>query len=218
MCGGIASLLGQQSKSPYYLPLFHLGRISCYMVLGCCIGAALQLGLTESPINQSLAQYLSILLRLLASALLILTALYVAKLSFIIKHIEKLFLPLWSKIQPHTQKRLPVAKAKDALVLGFLWGFLPCGMIYTAIGWSAAQAMNWQAGLLMLAFGLGTSPSLFLAGSAQMQLQRHLQKNIIRYLLACTLIGFAVYSAIQPMSMLIQKTNPSPASMHQHHH
>ncbi len=223
MCGGIAALLGQQSQKLLHTILFHLGRIICYAVLGGSIGLIVQFGLDVSQNTASsttnAAKTLSISLRLIASALLLLTALYIAKISVLIKHFESLFNPIWRKIQPLTKKHLPIRHAKNAIALGFLWGFLPCGMIYTAISWSVAQQSGIQAGLLMLAFGLGTSPSLLVVGSGQLKLQQQLQRPFARYVLAASLAGFAIYSAYLPISSLfsVKHSNHNYNNSHTHH-
>ncbi len=44
------------------------------------------------------------------------------------------------------------------LLLGLCWGMIPCGFLYTAQIRAAETGRWWQGALLMLAFGLGTSP------------------------------------------------------------
>ncbi len=48
---------------------------------------------------------------------------------------------------------MPVSSVPRALLLGALWGWLPCGLVYSTLLWSASQGDAWQSGLLMLAFG-----------------------------------------------------------------
>ena len=53
-----------------------------------------------------------------------------------------------------------------ALLLGALWGWLPCGLVYSTLLWSASQGNALDSALLMLAFGLGTWPVLLATGLA----------------------------------------------------
>lgn len=49
-------------------------------------------------------------------------------------------------------------RAWTPLLLGLCWGMIPCGFLYTAQIRAAETGRWWQGALLMLAFGLGTSP------------------------------------------------------------
>ena len=59
---------------------------------------------------------------------------------------------------------LPVRTLPQAIALGLLWGWLPCGLVYSVLLWSVASANALDGALLMLCFGLGTLPNLLAMG------------------------------------------------------
>ena len=50
------------------------------------------------------------------------------------------------------------------LGLGMVWGLMPCGFLYTAQLKAAATSNLWWGGASMLAFGLGTLPTMLTMG------------------------------------------------------
>ncbi len=50
--------------------------------------------------------------------------------------------------------------------LGVLWGFLPCGLVFAMLVVAAGTQTLWDGALTMLAFGLGTVPTLLGFGLA----------------------------------------------------
>ena len=85
---------------------------------------------------------------------------------------------------------MPVKTLPHAFGLGLLWGWLPCGMVYSALAWSATSGDAVKSALLMLAFGAGTLPMLLAMGGVAEKLQRYTQNNKIRYLAGIILIAF----------------------------
>jgi hypothetical protein len=73
---------------------------------------------------------------------------------------------------------------------GFIWGWLPCGLVYSTLTWSVASGSASQGALIMLAFGLGTLPALLSAGMAAKRLAAWVQKKTVRLLSGLLLIAF----------------------------
>ena len=48
--------------------------------------------------------------------------------------------------------------------LGALWGWLPCGLVYSVLLTALASGSAPRGALIMLAFGLGTLPNLLAIG------------------------------------------------------
>jgi sulfite exporter TauE/SafE len=71
---------------------------------------------------------------------------------------------LWRWLEPAGRAFLPVDSLPKALAIGALWGWLPCGLVYSALLWTTAHADPLFGGAAMLAFGLGTLPGMFAAG------------------------------------------------------
>ncbi|NTS77303.1 sulfite exporter TauE/SafE family protein [Catenovulum sp. SM1970] len=156
MCGGISMAIGAQQKISD-IAFYNLGRITSYTLMGLIVGL---LGLLFTELLQSgLA-----LLRMFAGALLILMGLYISRWYLGISHFEKLFVPVWRLIQPAASKALSSKSPTGKLCAGFLWGWLPCGLIYSNLAWASTQAEPINAMLVMLFFALGTLPSMFTTG------------------------------------------------------
>jgi hypothetical protein len=201
MCGGIASLLSigtSQTKTSSLIPLFYnFGRLVSYMLIGALVGGAIS-GLTElSGLNSSLAW-----LRFVAAIFMILVALYIAKWWQGLLVIEKLGQYLWKFISPAGKQLLPLKSPLHALPFGFIWGWLPCGLVYSALTWSAVSGSALNGGLIMLAFGVGTLPSM-LAISFGASYFQQLQKSLIfRNISALILICYGGYTAMGAMRLL----------------
>lgn len=193
MCGGIVtaiSLTGTGNR-PLLLLGYNLGRLGSYTLIGALLGGLSQWGLAQTsylPLQQWLFA--------LANLLLILLGLYLAGLSTMVGRIEKLGVPLWQRLQPLTRRFLPVRHPWHSVLVGAVWGWVPCGLVYTAS--LAALATQSAAGgaLAMLSFGLGTLPNLLLMGSFASQLQRLKQKRPVRLfagLAICVLGAWHLY-------------------------
>ncbi|MGR5131792.1 sulfite exporter TauE/SafE family protein [Vibrio alfacsensis] len=201
MCGGIASLLsmGTSNHTPSSLiPLFYnVGRLLSYAVIGTLVGGMVS-GLSElSGLTQSLAW-----LRFIAAMFMILVALYIAKWWQGLLLIEKVGQYIWKYISPAGKKLLPLKRPIHALPFGFIWGWLPCGLVYSALTWSAVSGGAMNGGLIMLAFGLGTLPSMLAVGYGATQFKK-LQKSLIfRNISALILITYGLYTAFGAMGML----------------
>ncbi len=201
MCGGIASLLSMgapHARTSPLIPLFYnLGRLASYALIGVIVGGAIS-GLSElSGLTQSLAW-----LRLVAAIFMILVALYIAKWWQGLLVIEKLGQHIWKFISPTGKRLLPLKSPLHALPFGFIWGWLPCGLVYSALTWSAVSGSAANGGLIMLAFGAGTLPSMLAISYGASYFQK-LQKSLIfRSISALILIGYGGYTAIGSMQLL----------------
>jgi sulfite exporter TauE/SafE len=193
MCGGIASALqlsmpqlslGQQIKLQLMLSL---GRLTTYSLLGALTGAfgagvLLKLGISF------------VWLKLLAALLLLLMAFYVARLWFALSWLEKAGASLWHRVQPLAKSLLPLDNSGKAIAYGLCWGFLPCGLVYSSLGWSLASGSAWQGALLMTAFGLGTLPALLAVGRFAQSLSKFKNKKWVRASAALLLALYALYT------------------------
>lgn len=226
MCGGIATALsgamqndaqqGSQSSATK-LVAFHCGRISCYAMLGFVLGAV-ALSVSHLAVSldthSSAFHYAAAIIRLLTAVLLLVTAAYVAGINAWIKHFEALFTPVWNKVAPYTKNLMGMQTKVQAFKLGFLWGFLPCGMIYSALLWSLSQHANLNAALLMLFFGLGTLPGFLAAHLAQQQWLAWLRSSNTKKILAALIVLLALLSAYPAIDTLLFD---DPHAGHSHH-
>lgn len=206
MCGGIISSLSiatdHRRNKWLNIASYQLGRILSYTLFGLVAGLVGQQAssLTTLPI-----------LSTLSAVLLILMGLYISRVWMLITHLEKAGKLLWNKISPFSKTLLPVKTSRQALLLGALWGWLPCGLVYSALGYALTAAHPVKSASYMLFFGLGTLPATLLAGAASTQLKSWLNLPWVRWLSALLFIGFGAF-------MLYSLYWSIGDSMHQHHH
>ncbi len=60
---------------------------------------------------------------------------------------------------PLASKAIPVNSPAKALSLGVIWGWLPCGLVYSTLTWALASGSIVSGASIMLFFGLGTLPA-----------------------------------------------------------
>jgi sulfite exporter TauE/SafE len=164
MCGGIVCALGMGGAPRFSLHLaYNLGRLCAYAfagllagALGAALGAGGMAAAAQAPVRLTLM--------LFANLMLLAVGLYLMGWPRILAFAEKQGQRLWRRIQPLSRRFLPVRHARQALPLGFLWGWLPCGLVYGALASALDSASPTFGALAMLAFGLGTLPNLLLAG------------------------------------------------------
>lgn len=106
--------------------------------------------------------------------------LYLAGWWNLLSHVERAGGVVWRRLEPLGRGLLPIRSARHAFVLGLLWGWLPCGLVYSALVWTVASGGALQGASLMLAFGLGTLPNLMLMGVAAAQLNRWTRQPLVR--------------------------------------
>ncbi len=178
MCGGIVGALSLGAHQRRRLPLllaYNLGRIGSYVLAGALMGA---LGFYFSgllPVQTAQRVLLGI-----AGVFLILMGLYLAGWWNALAGVERLGGVLWRRLEPLGRGLLPVRSVRHALLLGALWGWLPCGLVYSALVWTVSSGGALDGALLMLAFGLGTLPNLLLMGVAAAQLNRWVRHPAVR--------------------------------------
>ncbi|WP_299196851.1 sulfite exporter TauE/SafE family protein [uncultured Amphritea sp.] len=190
MCGGISSAVAmgidRKNQRPVLLLLgFNVGRIASYTLAGALLGS---IGwLIRSP-------EVSLFLRSLAGVILIFMGLYVAQIWKALAYLEKQGNRLWRHIQPLSRKLLPVHNPMQALALGALWGWLPCGLVYSTLIWSAT-ASDWKtSALLMACFGLGTVPAMLATGLLASQVQALLKNRSAQTVAGLLIILFGLYT------------------------
>ena len=195
MCGGIISTLSMvtgadESAGRRHLFLYQFGRIFSYSLIGAIAGS---LGfLLDKATTLPFLQVFS-------GTLLIAMALYISIVWMVLSSLERIGKILWNRISPLSKKLLPVKNNKQALLLGALWGWLPCGLVYTSLAYAITLSDSVQSSLFMLAFGLGTLPATLVLGEANKKLKKQLNSPVARYLLAVLFFSwgcFTLYSAL----------------------
>lgn len=195
MCGGIVAAMSLQGggKQPF---TFHLayssGRIASYTAAGALaglIGSAAFLSDTLFPLQQGLY--------VLAQVVLILLGLYLAGLNQSVLVLERAGGVLWRRVQPLLARVMPIRSLAQALLAGALWGWLPCGLVYSVLVSALAAGGAGRGALLLAAFGLGTLPNLLLMGWAANSLRELVRRVWVKRLAGLGVASMGVWGLFQ---------------------
>ncbi len=196
MCGSIVGILTAQLPKDGARWRFHLaynsGRIASYTLAGLLVGAIGQAGLLLRDVVP--VQHL---LFALSSLMLIALGLYLAGIWSMVRRIESIGSVLWQRIQPLTRSVLPVTSPARALLLGTLWGWLPCGLVYSVLITALASGHAQSGALIMLAFGLGTLPNLLVIGLFWERCRHWVQSPRVRFFAGLIVMAFGLYGLIK---------------------
>lgn len=190
MCGGIsglfavnvnvASLKIQFPKAVAY----NVGRVLSYAFLGTAVavlGKSLVAGIPDiaAPV------------RFVSGGLIILIGLQLAFGWRILAPLESAGAKVWKRIAPAARGLVPVESLTRALGLGLIWGWLPCGLVYSVLLLAATTAEPVSGGLVMIAFGLGTLPAMIATGMSASKLAQFMSGKRLGAGLLVFLLGLA---------------------------
>jgi len=196
MCGSIVGALSmslpanvQQSafRLGFYLLAYNLGRIISYTVAGILIGFLGAQVLQMLSLNNP-----HLVMKWISGLFMIVLGLYLGEWWQALAFLEKLGAHLWRRIEPLGHSLLPVKRPLQALGFGLVWGWLPCGLVYSILAFSLVSCDAWQGGLMMLAFGLGTLPLSMVLGVMAPALKRFVHQRIVRKLVGAIIIGLGL--------------------------
>lgn len=210
MCGGIVGALTmglpEHKRTRFtgllpYLLLYNSGRLLSYMLAGLVIAViAVAAGEVIQPGKFPLGGIIGGLFML---ALGVYIAGWFQSLSFL----EKIGSRFWRLIEPFGRSLLPVTSYPRAFSVGFIWGWIPCGLVYSTLALAAISADLVKTPLLMLAFGLGTLPLLLTMGGLAEKLQRFTRNRWTRFVAGLLLIAFGLMMLVKASSMMLMMVN-----------
>ena len=190
MCGGIsglfavnvsvASLKTQIPKAIAY----NVGRILSYAFLGITVAVLGKTAVASIP-------DLMAPIRLASGALIIFVGLQLAFGWRILAPLENAGARIWKRIAPTAKGLVPVETTTQALGLGLIWGWLPCGLVYSVLLLAASTAEPAGGGLVMIAFGLGTMPAMVATGVSASKLAQFMSSKRLGAGLLIILLGLA---------------------------
>jgi len=200
MCGGIVAALSlglqehQRRGRPRwaFLLAYNLGRIFSYTLAGALLGGIGWLAANWSGLHQ-VQQHL----QLAAALFMIALGLYLGGWSQALARIERAGGFVWARLEPLGRRFLPVRSPSHALVLGLIWGWLPCGLVYSVLVWSIASGSPLKGATLMFAFGLGTLPNLLLMGAAAANMAARVRDPRTRQVAGLLVTLFGVYALLR---------------------
>jgi len=218
MCGGIAAAAGTQlgrssaGGSRVLAGLsFNLGRVVCYVGLGAGAGAIISATAGRFPAGPVTAG-----LRITAALLMAGLALSLLWRRDLLG-LERLGGRLWRRLQPLAGRALALPIHLRFAALGALWGFLPCGLVYSALALAAASGSAAGGALTMLAFGLGTLPSMVAATLFGAALLKRMSGARTRTAAGLLMLLFAAWTAAGPLPHL-RDSGPSAPGSAAHRH
>ncbi|HEV2287134.1 MAG TPA: sulfite exporter TauE/SafE family protein, partial [Steroidobacteraceae bacterium] len=208
MCGGIATALGTSPGGRGRVFLYQIGRISSYAIAGACVGA---LG-AAAGFAFAISRW-SEVLRLATAVMVIVIGLDIA-LSGAgrarwLRAPERLGAHLWRHMAPLARGTRHAPPALRALGVGFLWGWLPCGLVYSVLLAAAVSGGALSGTATMAAFGLGTVPAM--AGFALLGTRLPRPEGALARVLGAVLVACGLWTAAVPVASL---TGSAP---HHHH-
>lgn len=195
MCGGIVGALSfgvspENGRAPWsYLLAYNVARISSYTLAGALMGGISWLAgrWFEVHLWQQGLQFV-------AGLFMLALGLYIAGWWRGLAKVEQAGGWFWRRIEPLGRHLLPVHSVSQAFVLGLLWGWLPCGLVYSVLIWAIASGSPIEGSGLLLSFGLGTLPNLLAMGAFALALRRLVQRTWLRRLAGGLIIGFGLLS------------------------
>lgn len=182
---------------------YHAGRLSGYAVAGAIcgfIGATLQAVLDLASLGTTL--------RIASGVLLVLLALRMLSPWNPLRWLETFGAKFWRRLQPYTLGTGKLTGHTQAIALGFLWGWLPCGLVYSMLLFAALSGHALNGAAILLAFGLGTLPSMLTSSVLASQMQRLLMSRWPRFASGALLLAFGAWMIWISL----------PVTAHVHHH
>jgi sulfite exporter TauE/SafE len=220
MCGGIMGALtfglpdevrNHRFTLVTYITIYNLGRITSYTFAGVIAGS----------ISATLVSTLSIengnfILRVLASIVLIAFGLKLSGLFPKMQVLESMGAILWRRLQPLTKNIFPVRTIWRAFCFGLIWGWLPCGLVYSALLWASSSGDPVSGGMYMFAFGLGTLPGVMASGIMSSTILKLSRNKNLRLSMAAIMIIFGLVLFFQPHQQDDHSQNENAHAHHMH--
>lgn len=205
MCGGIVSAFSMAAPAPARRPFpvavatrggpaassrvlsYNAGRIASYMLAGAIAGGVANGARTLGGLGalQSGGYWL-------ANLMLVALGLHLMDAWRGLAHVEALGNGLWRRLKPLTARLQPLDGPAKLFGLGALWGWLPCGMVYSVLVTAMLSGSAASGAAVMLAFGLGTLPMLLAMGMAGARLRAAMQRRAVRITAGMLVLGFGL--------------------------
>jgi len=201
MCGGIVGTLtlglpvdvrSNLARSASYQLAYNLGRLAGYAVAGALMG-----GVGRMAVEFMAFEFAQRALYVLAAVFMILLGLYLGGWWSGLARLERVGAVLWRRVEPIGRRLLPIRSGIQAMSVGFIWAWIPCGLVYSALIWSVSAGGAAEGAMLMLAFGLGTLPTLMGLGMLAGAAARFGEMSRVRQVAGGLVLCFGVYALWQ---------------------
>lgn len=174
---------------------YNAGRIASYMAAGALAG-----GLAGGVVALARLPALQAGFYWLANLMLVALGLYLMEAWRGLARLEQLGQGLWRHVAPLLRRVQPVrggASSGRLFALGALWGWLPCGMVYSVLVTAMLSGSARDGAAVMLAFGLGTLPMLAALGLAGQRMRGLLRRRPVRAACGMAILGFGVLGMLR---------------------
>ncbi|MCX7893425.1 MAG: sulfite exporter TauE/SafE family protein, partial [Burkholderiales bacterium] len=141
-------------------------------------------------------------LYVVANALLVLLGLYLAGLGTAVLRLEAAGGAVWRFAQARGLRIAPAQTALGAVGVGMAWGWIPCGLVYSALALALVSGGAAEGALVMLAFGTGTLPTLLAGGLAAERLKRWARDRRVRLLAGLAVLAMGVVGFMRAPGLL----------------
>lgn len=203
MCGPIAFMLPVDRSNSFrkvsQILIYHFGRLLAYSIIGLFFGL-----IGKSLYIFGLQQQLSIAI----GAIMILVVLIPVQ-TFNKYNFSKPIYRLISKVKSALGSALKKKTPDTFLTIGFLNGFLPCGLVYMAVFASITMQNAVQGSLYMALFGLGTIPlmttAIYLGKFLNSTIKQRIQKAVPVFV-----VFIGVLFILRGLGLGIPYISPSP--------
>ena len=199
MCAGISGLFAVNSsiatmrmQFPTALT-YNVGRVISYAVLGMIVGSFGSVIVKASPTVASSVRFLS-------GLIIILVGIKVAFDLRLLDAIERMGATLWAKIAPVAKRLVPVTSLPRAFGLGLIWGWLPCGLVYSVLLIAATSAAPADGAAIMVAFGIGTMPAMVMTGLGAAQMSQFMRRRGTRLGFGLLIVILGVLTIAMPLT------------------
>ncbi len=173
---------------------YQVGRLTSYTLAGALVGAFS--GLLQGMFDLERA---ALIARILAGLVLICVGAGVLFKWRPLAVLERLGGRGWRHLAP-LARFIPPQGVAGALLLGMLWGWLPCGFVYSMLIFAALQGGALQSAAMMLFFGLGTAPAVFGAGLLSAQFGRFSVVRGLHTAAGWVLVAFGALTIVGPLN------------------
>ncbi|WP_299255427.1 sulfite exporter TauE/SafE family protein [uncultured Aquimarina sp.] len=206
MCGPIAFMLPldhkNQFKKVFQISLYHLGRLLAYGIIG------LFFGLIGKSLNIfGMQQGLSIGIGIVMILVVLIPSPVLMKYNF-----SKPIYRVISRIKSALGKELKKKTPDTFLTIGFLNGFLPCGLVYMAVFAAVALGSIIESSLYVLLFGLGTIPLMTLVVYARHFFKAKWIRNHIQKVIPVFIVMIGLLFILRGMGLGIPYVSPKQSS------
>lgn len=207
MCAGISGLFAVSAdvaslRSP--LPravTYNSGRVASYVLLGALVAGFGHRIVAAVP-------GIAVPVRLISGAIIVLIGVQVALGWRLLNPVERMGSVLWSGLAPIATRLVPATTLRRAFGLGLVWGWLPCGLVYSVLLIAAASLNPVDGAMIMFAFGVGTMPAMLMTGIGAARVSRLMARTDLRRGAGWLIVILGLLTLVVPLFDMLTGQNP----------